>query len=403
MTDTSIQRFLRARSRSKEPLLTFRWVVTSLPYGLDTAYVEEATIPFTKLDIKDPLFGAATYTYYPGFSSTDQFNLTFYEDSAGTVTKWILDWMKKIKNFEQGWYYLPSHYKEKIGVQLLDTRGGVVLEIDMLGVWPIVRDQWGLTYTDPSGHMKINQSFSADGQEVRIKGGSTGKGSTSYGGLVNAGSASSTDKRGGAYSIFENPKEAISGMFDIKLPKIPTPPVPPLTDKVIDTVKSAASERAATTKRALKDGVINFDYNDYDLMSSQGRAEAKAGLKESVKSEGTRQGYASAVSMAGSVGKVLADDVAKTFSSGASAETIANKEARNEGFLADVAETAVKATSDFTDTLLDAAENADADDLDFPTNMRDAVVNTIDQGSEGFQDDIIDPLQDKANDVFLDD
>jgi hypothetical protein len=401
MVDTSIQRFLKARARSKEPALPFKWIVKSLPYGLDPAYVEEVQIPWTKLDIKDGLFGAATYSYYPGFSSTDQFNITFYEDSASTVTNWVLAWMRRIKNFEQGWYYLPPNYKENIEVTVLDTRNSPIMEIKMLNVWPIVRDPWALTYSDHTGHLRINQNFSVDSQEIKIISPSGGS-SVKYGGGLSTGGTVATDKRGGGFGIFENPYEKIMGQFD-PIPYIPKPPVPTIFDKLGTAISETASERAAITKRALKDGVINFDYNDYDLGSSQGRRDAKAGLKDSLKETGTKQGLASAVGMVGSTSRVLVENLTDMELKGASEESLDAQRGRDEGFLSDVVDTVTSATATFTDTVITSAEEADADDLSFPTNMKDAVISTIDGGSAGFQDDMIDPLQDKANDVFLDD
>lgn len=167
MPDTSIDRFLSNREGSQEPLLTFKWVTTTLPYGLSTTYVEKVDLPFIKLDVKSGLFGAATYSYYPGFSDIDAFDITFYEDSACSTVKWLQYWYGRIKNFETGTYYLPTNYKENIKVQLLDTTNAPVLEVELVNIWPTTTSNWSLAYDD-DGRLTVTQNFSIDDQKLRF-------------------------------------------------------------------------------------------------------------------------------------------------------------------------------------------------------------------------------------------
>lgn len=174
MPDTSLETFLKARSRGDEPLLGFKWVCTSLPYGLPVTYVESVQVSFVNFNIKDGLFAAATYSYFPGFTDIDSFTITFHESISAKATKWILYWKSRIKNFETGAYYLPSNYKEDIKLSLLNNRNESVIDITMVDVWPATNDQWDLNYTDPAARMQVSCTFSVDDQVIQINSNSYG-------------------------------------------------------------------------------------------------------------------------------------------------------------------------------------------------------------------------------------
>lgn len=411
MADTSIDRFLRSRSKSKEPLLAFKWVVTSLPFGLDTTYAEEVNLPFTKLDMKDGLFGAATYTYYPGFSNVDQFSITFHEDSAGTTTNWLLSWMSKIKNFKEGWYYLPKSYKESINLELLDTQNNTVIKVEQFGVWPIVRDPWSLAYSDPSGRLRINVSFAVDDQRITIVGGSGGGAGTGRPGLgsifssaasISGGSGSLSIDTRKDYAIFENPLPKFPNGFDVpEIPEIPKPPEPQFMEKLTASIHTGAAARSAIVSRNMKDNVINFGYDNYNLTQLSERQQLKQDFKENLRSAGVREGYAAAVGMTGTLARTLTDNVLGITNSGASQETIAATEKKNESFLGSVVEATTDSTRNFTENLVSSAENADANHLDYPTNMKQAVLSSIDGTVPSYQSDLIGGIQNKANDTYL--
>lgn len=164
--DTNLSTFLGERSRDKEPLLSFKWKATVLPYGMSVHQVEAVQIPWTKIAVKDGYFGGSTYTYYPGFHDVDQFSVTFMENSKADVHKWIWEWMEKIKNFETGAYYLPSNYKQDMTFVMMDTKGSAVLTVELIGVWPIQRSEWDLNYTDGGSYLTNTVQFSVDDQKL---------------------------------------------------------------------------------------------------------------------------------------------------------------------------------------------------------------------------------------------
>lgn len=165
MTDVSLSVFQRRIAKRLDPLFDFKWVCKSLPFGHDYSYVEEVGIPFPTINQKEGLFGAGTYTYYPGFEQTNAFDMTLYEDSVLSTTKWLEEWKNKVRNPSSGGYYLPRNFKRNIPVELMNTEGTVVCEITLINCWPIGRAAWDLNYTN-NNRLRVQQNFSIDRLEI---------------------------------------------------------------------------------------------------------------------------------------------------------------------------------------------------------------------------------------------
>lgn len=164
--DTSIDTFMGERQGDKEPLLSFKWKCTALPFGMSVYQVEGVQIPWIKVAVKEGHFGAATYSYYPGFSDIDQFSVTFMENSRADVQAWIWDWKRRIKDYNTGAYFLPNNYKADLQFVMMDTRGSPVLTVDLIGCWPSQRSEWDLNYTDGNSHVTTVVQFSCDDQNL---------------------------------------------------------------------------------------------------------------------------------------------------------------------------------------------------------------------------------------------
>ena len=165
--DVSIQVLQRRMDAALDPLLSFKWVCTELPYGMDPTYVEEVSMPFLTIQPKEGLFGAGTYSYYPGFEDISAFDVTFYEDSVMTTTKWLKEWKERIRRPSDGCYYLPGYYKQNIVVKMMDTTGKVIATVTLKNCWPTGRSNWDLNYTS-DGRLTVQQNFSVDDQEVEF-------------------------------------------------------------------------------------------------------------------------------------------------------------------------------------------------------------------------------------------
>lgn len=163
MVDTSLERFFNARVGPKEPLYGFKWAIDSdtLPLGLDSTYMEEISLPFPSIAIADPLFGGATYSNFPGFCKIDNVSATFYEDQLMSTTKWILEWMGRIRDFKDGFYFLPHNYKYDIPLVLQNTMGETISKIMLKNVWPSQRDNWDLNYT-ATNRLTVHVTFALD-------------------------------------------------------------------------------------------------------------------------------------------------------------------------------------------------------------------------------------------------
>lgn len=150
-----------------DPQLSFKWVSPLLPLGLESHFLESIDIPFNNIKVNDSVYGGSGYTYFPGSHDVSAFNASFYMDSLGTSLKWITAWKSLIKDFNTGAYGLPSRYKQKWLVQLLNTKNDVVLGVDLQGVWPSETSAFNLNYTD-NGRLVLTQSFSIDNAEVKF-------------------------------------------------------------------------------------------------------------------------------------------------------------------------------------------------------------------------------------------
>ena len=203
MANISASEYLRLLSQSPtnvnipanriDPLLSFKWICTYLPFGLDPSYVESVDLPFSNISIADGWMGAATYTYYPSFSNISTFSLTIYEDSVMSTLQWITFWKNQISFIypgvaspandvgqsvgkaatvitgggANGCYFMPSMYKRNIIFQLLDTTNSPVMNVTLQGVWPSDTSNLSLDYSG-SERVKISQTFSCDGQSLEF-------------------------------------------------------------------------------------------------------------------------------------------------------------------------------------------------------------------------------------------
>lgn len=151
--------------RRPDPLLTFRWVAKTVPFGdqfnVTPAYLETFELPFNNVKSEGVFFGGG-YNYFPSFHDVSAFNVTFYGDSKGDTLRYLMYWKSQVKSFETGLYKLPGEYKRQWDVVLLDPKGTPVVEATLSGCWPADTGQVSLTYDDGSGRITFNQNFSLD-------------------------------------------------------------------------------------------------------------------------------------------------------------------------------------------------------------------------------------------------
>lgn len=167
MPDTSFDVFERRKSASLDPVLTFKWACESLPFGHDPTYVEEVNVPHPSLNAKSPLFGAGTYTYVPGFREIGTVNLSLYEDSKMTTTKWLKEWQSRIYRESDGAYFLPTNYKRDMFFSIMDVTGKVIAVVEMINAWPTTMSEWPLSYSN-ADRLVIRQDFAVDRVNVNF-------------------------------------------------------------------------------------------------------------------------------------------------------------------------------------------------------------------------------------------
>lgn len=148
-----------------DPLLTFRWIVETIPFGdgfeVGPEYVETFELTFNNVKTEGVFFGGG-YNYFPGFHDVSAFNITFYADAKGNVLRWINHWKNQVKDFSTGLYNLPPQYKRDFVIILIDAAGNDVASYKCGGCWPADTSQIALDYNDGSGRVLLQQNFSVD-------------------------------------------------------------------------------------------------------------------------------------------------------------------------------------------------------------------------------------------------
>lgn len=149
-----------------DPMLQFKWVCKSLPFGLPPEYMEDIEVPFNNIAVSEQVHENGHFKYYAGTYSISSFSATFYEDRKATSKKWLHEWKSRIKNFETGACGLPIEYKRDIVVMMLDQKSKPIMTIRLIGCWPSDTAAMSLNYTDGSSRVKHGQTFSVDDQEI---------------------------------------------------------------------------------------------------------------------------------------------------------------------------------------------------------------------------------------------
>ena len=145
-----------------DPMLTFRWVAKTLPFGLPLHYIEGCDVPFNNIQVSEGVFVGGKYVYYAGSHSIQPFSLTIYEDRKGTGLAWINYWKSQVKDFQTGAYKLPKDYKRDIEIQQIDQKGLAVVTTKLIGCWPSDTAPVALNYTDGTGRIIYQQTMSVD-------------------------------------------------------------------------------------------------------------------------------------------------------------------------------------------------------------------------------------------------
>jgi hypothetical protein len=167
MARYDIDEFIKRRAGDRQPIHDWKWHCVSLPYGMDSDYCESVSIPFASFNLK-PLFGAGTFSYYPGFEEIQAFDCQFHEDEKLRTSAWLQMWKERIRDPENGAFYLPTNYKQDMEFELLSGDNNRILTMKCKNCWPSTKQNWELNYTSTNGLLKVHQNFSTDGIKLSI-------------------------------------------------------------------------------------------------------------------------------------------------------------------------------------------------------------------------------------------
>ena len=125
-----------AKNTYKDPALTFRFFVPSLPYGIPAQFVKSVTCPFYNVAAVDHNIASMSW-FFPGTRDIADLEITFNEESKYKVTHGIEMWRKAICDDEQT-YGLPVQYLKDINIFVLDVARPKVLKVlQYQDVWPL--------------------------------------------------------------------------------------------------------------------------------------------------------------------------------------------------------------------------------------------------------------------------
>lgn len=167
MSILTIDEFLNRRTGDRSPVHDWKWSCLSLPFGMDRDYCETVSLPFPSFNVR-PLFGAGTFSYYPGFEEIQAFDCQFYEDEAMRTLKWLTAWKNRIRNPDTGAFYLPTNYKYDMIFALYGANNRKLITATLKNCWPTTKGNWDLTNEGSNNTLRVHQNFSCDGIKLSI-------------------------------------------------------------------------------------------------------------------------------------------------------------------------------------------------------------------------------------------
>jgi hypothetical protein len=126
-------------------------VYTASSAQLPWYYVEEASCPFRRYDVKT-IFREGRDRKYPSKYSVDDLRLSIYADSQNNAFQYLQAWNNNIltpfsatsSTTSGGGWGRPSDYKKPIYIYLLDPTNNVLALVEYTECWPTSIDQYSL-------------------------------------------------------------------------------------------------------------------------------------------------------------------------------------------------------------------------------------------------------------------
>ena len=126
-------------------------IYTATSAQLPWYYVEEASCPFRRYDVKT-IFREGRDRKYPSKYSVDDLRLSIYADTQNNAFQYLQAWNNNIltpfsatsSTTSGGGWGRPSDYKKPIFIYLLDPTNNVMALIEYTECWPTSIDQYSL-------------------------------------------------------------------------------------------------------------------------------------------------------------------------------------------------------------------------------------------------------------------
>jgi hypothetical protein len=146
-----------------DPLLSIDWTATIVDTAgspIEDIYIDALQTPSLRFDNK-PVYRQGTTVNYAAGLSIDNANLVLYNDTTGKAPKFASSWFNAIFNFKTRNFRVPKEYKKDIIVWLLDVKGNVICQIDLVGCFPVSLNSLNLESTG-SNLLPITLDLSVD-------------------------------------------------------------------------------------------------------------------------------------------------------------------------------------------------------------------------------------------------
>jgi len=132
--------WLELTQARNDPMMQFLWDIEwNFPNGLQgielpVEMVEDIQLPLSRFDV-DNVFYQGRRFYFAKFEEFSPVTIKFYEDNAGTTTRFFQNWRQLIRS-ENGDYSLPVDYMASLHIYPLDQTNQRILDILIEDMFP---------------------------------------------------------------------------------------------------------------------------------------------------------------------------------------------------------------------------------------------------------------------------
>ena len=158
------QNVLNEMSKRFDPVTNFEWIAVIRNRGtqnmiLPWYYVDEITIPLANFASTQKYINGREVKYADMFS-VNTCTAKIYSDVSGMAFNYSDHWCKSVYR-DDNLYQMPSEYKKDVWIFILDITRQVVMNVQLIGVWPSAWADYQLV-GNSAAHLETSLTLSVD-------------------------------------------------------------------------------------------------------------------------------------------------------------------------------------------------------------------------------------------------